>query len=178
MFWGHISEEHCFKELGLRFVYAIRDLGFLYFKKKGVGAYVGPKATKNGIPALNYRIYFSQIPEEEFNHVNRQSVVVTLLKYRSEEEAMEWFNSYWDIERPRISERKKREPLADYDEENHGDRDEQQEAAVCQWVSGVWETAIRVPFSACDGDSIRALTLRDQIRDRIFEYYRGLSEDG
>jgi hypothetical protein len=46
------------------------------------------------------------------------------------------------------------------------------QSACCEWARGMWITSVRVPLQTCGNDSAKAVELRDQIRDRLFIYYR------
>ena len=45
---------------------------------------------------------------------------------------------------------------------------------VSMWTKDLWFTYIKVPLVACDKDMEKAIELRDNIKDRIFRYYRRL----
>jgi len=44
----------------------------------------------------------------------------------------------------------------------------------CEWRKGRWSTQIEVPLAVCGNDSAKAAELRDQVRDRLFAYYKNL----
>jgi hypothetical protein len=44
----------------------------------------------------------------------------------------------------------------------------------CEWFAGSWLTQIDIPLYSCGNDSAKTLELRDQIRDRLFAYYKTL----
>jgi hypothetical protein len=47
-------------------------------------------------------------------------------------------------------------------------------SAFCEWTKGRWHVIIQVPLESCGNDSVKTLELRDQIRDRLFAYYKTL----
>ncbi len=49
------------------------------------------------------------------------------------------------------------------------------DAACCRWAKGRWHTHISVELQSCGNDSAKTIQLRDQIRDRLFAYYKRLN---
>jgi hypothetical protein len=47
-------------------------------------------------------------------------------------------------------------------------------SSFCEWTKGRWHVIVRVPLQSCGNDSVKTLELRDQIRDRLFAYYKTL----
>jgi hypothetical protein len=46
------------------------------------------------------------------------------------------------------------------------------QSAWCEWRKGRWFSQIEVTLKSCGNDSAKTLELRDQIRDRLFAYYK------
>jgi hypothetical protein len=47
-------------------------------------------------------------------------------------------------------------------------------ASCSEWTKDRWSTWVRVQLESCGNDSAKTLELRDQIRDRLFAYYKTL----
>ncbi|NQT24611.1 hypothetical protein HQ585_04590 [candidate division KSB1 bacterium] len=169
-FWGRLAKGNLFQDLGLKTAWVNSEFGYIDFKFKPTRYALFNKPSKgHNKPVVATRYFFETDPEQMIQNIYEETVNVMVVKYQNPEHASFWFNSYFERIRIALVERRTRENLVNYDEKNESGSD----AAVCQWISGPWETAIMVPFSQCDGDSLKARQLCDAIRDRVFEYYQG-----
>jgi hypothetical protein len=144
-----------------------RDIGLVFyfnrFKRTGL-SFIG-KPGNNSICELDF-IYRKTGADSMRGRYPRfpgnDLISIDIAKYKKEEDPRVWEKmlvQYFKAEKS---------PAGTWEYWN------QNNAACCGWTKGRWHTSISVPLEVCVRDSARTLELRDQIRDRVFAYYKKL----